>query len=425
MRNKLLLVAFMLALTLVVGLVPAVAQEGTTIDFWHGLTGPDAAFLTAMVEEYNATNTDGITVVLNTYTWDVFFDRWVASVAAGTPPDVVIYHINEMPQYAELGVVQPIDELAAAAGVDLTQFSDVMVNSSMWNGQLYGFPLDIHPIAMYYNVDMVEAAGLDPEAPPTTGEELLAWAKAMTIDTDGDGVIDQYGMSAPATNVMTFRLWWGLLHQNGASFINDDMSEITVNSPEAAETLQWLHDAVYTEEVAPQGQADPDADFATGKVAITFQGPWWITGFMATEGLNFDTAPVPVIFDEPGVWASSHFFGFSVQDDQEATAAAMKFAKWMVDNGARWGIAGQVPAAEAARQDPILTESEMYPYLQAFIDEIPYAYYTPSITQSTEVFAENVQTPLVVNWQAVMLGEKTVEEALASMQEGINQVLQR
>ena len=425
MKKQHLIVVLLLLLSLV-ALVPASAQDegDLVIDFWHGLTGPDGAYLEGMVNTFNETNTDGIFVRLSVFHWDVFFDRWVASVAAGDPPDVVIYHINEMPQYAEEGVVTPIDELAAAAGVDMSQFGETAANMSMYNGSLYGFPLDVHPIAMYYNVDMVEAAGLDAATPPTNADELLAWAEALTVDAAADGTIDQYGISAPATNVMTFRLWWGLIFQNGGQFINDDMSEIVVSSPESAEGLQFMHDLVYVHGFAPEGQSDPDTDFLTGKTAITFQGPWWINGFVE-GGLNFRTAPVPVIFDQPGVWASSHFFGFSTQEDTASQAAAMTFAKWMADNGALWGESGQIPAAASARESEAFMSSPIYQYQEAFVNELDYIYYTPAITQSTEIFAENVQTPLVIGWQSVMLDALSAEDALAQMQEGIQEVLSR
>ena len=324
MSLRTLLVLFIVA---ILTIVPVSAQDDMmTIDFWRGLTGPDGAFLEDMVNTYNETNEDGIFVQLNVFHWDVFFDRWVASVAAGDPPDVVIYHINEMPQYAEAGVVTPIKELIEEVGVDMSEFSDVIMDMSMFGGKLYGFPIDIHPIGMYYNVDAVEAAGLDPDSPPSNAEELLSWAEALTVDSDGDGTNDQYGVSAPAVNVMTFRLWWSLIFQNGGSFISDDLSTITIDNAEAAEALESLRDLDHVHGVAPEGQSDPDTDFLTGSVAITFQGPWWINGFV-DAGLNFRTAPVPTLFDAPGVWASSHYFGFSVQDDTDSQIASNEVRK--------------------------------------------------------------------------------------------------
>src|SRR6185295_17855008 len=92
--------------------------EGTVnIDFWHGLTGPDGSFLLDMVNQYNAENTDNICVSLTVIHWDQFFSKWLSDVGAGNPPDAVLYHINEMPQYASLGAVTPIDDLASEVGI--------------------------------------------------------------------------------------------------------------------------------------------------------------------------------------------------------------------------------------------------------------------------------------------------------------------
>ncbi len=401
--------------------LPAECKAGATaIKFWHGLTGPDGQFLADMVKKYNTDNKDNLCVQLTVYNWDVFFDKWLSAVAAGNPPDAVIYHINEMPQYAGMGAVIPIDDLAKQVGIDMKAFPEEQQRLSVWNGKLMGVPLDVHPVGMYYNLDLVKAAGLDPEKPPTDQKTFLDWAQKMT-KADGS----QYGVCFAAVNVQSFRLWYGWLWQNGAKFISDDLKTITVNSPEAAEVTQFAADLIAKYKVAPEGEQDPDTDFQNGKCGIHFQGPWWITGFAATKGLNFMTAPQPVLFKKPGVWASDHFFGISKQDNKDNQLAGMKFVKWMEDNAALWGLSGQIPANEAARKDKIFTGSDIYKYQKAFEAQLPYAYLTPVIPQSTEIFAENVQTPLVVNFQAALLGAKDVNTALKDMQTGIQAVLDK
>jgi multiple sugar transport system substrate-binding protein len=395
--------------------------EGTVnIDFWHGLTGPDGSFLLDMVNQYNNENEDNICVSLTVIHWDQFFSKWLSDVGAGNPPDAVLYHINEMPQYASLEAVTPIDDLAAEVGIDLSSFPEAIQELSMWDGQLYGVPLDIHPVGMYINTDIATAAGLDITNPPTDRETFLEWAQAMTAE---DGSV--YGVCYASVNVQSFRVWYGWLWQNNARFIDETGETVVVNSPEAQEALQFGYDLVNTWHVAPEGEQDPDTDFQTGRCGMHFQGPWWITGYAETEGLNFITAPQPVIFDQPGVWASNHFFGVSTQEDRDAQVAATRFIKWMTDNGALWGLSGQIPASEAARQSEIFTGSDIYQYQEAFIEEIPYAYLTPVIPQSTEIFAENVQTPLVVNFQAALLGAVDPATALSEMQIGIQAVLDR
>jgi len=397
---------------------PTRAAGPAAITFWHGLTGPDGKYLTAMADQFNKEQSD-IHVTASVYPWDVFFDKWVAAAAAGNPPDVVTYHINEMPQYQEKGILVPLDDLVKRAGIDMSAFPEVARQAAHRHDKLWGVPLDIHPIALYYNVSLVTAAGLDPNKPPTNREEFLSWAKKLT-KPDGS----QYGVAMPGTNVDAFRVWWGWVYQNGGKFISADGKTAEMNDPKTAEALQFAADLIYKYKVAPQGESDPDADFKSQKVAMEFQGPWWITGYQ-DAGLNFRTAPQPVIFGRPGVWASDHFFSLSQTRDANRQLATIKFVKWLEDHALLWSQAGQVPANDKVRASQAYKSSKLFPFLKGYEAEIPYAHLTPSIDQSTEIFAENVQTPLVVNYQAVLLNKKSATQALKEMQQGIQSVLNR
>ena len=103
----------------------------------------------------------------------------------------------------------------------------------------------------------------------------------------------------------------------------------------------------------------------------------------------------------------------------------MKFASWMSGSGALWGLSGQIPASATARADETFTGSDIYQYQEAFVNSLDFIYHTPPITTSTEVFAENVQTPLVIGWQSVMLDAASASDAFAEMQSGIQAVLDR
>jgi multiple sugar transport system substrate-binding protein len=397
---------------------PSGAAGAIGITFWHGLTGPDGKFLTGMAEQFNKAQGQ-IRVTASVYPWDVFFDKWVAAAAAGNPPDVVTYHINEMPQYQEKGILVPLDDLVKQARIDMSAFPNVARQAAYRHGKLWGVPLDIHPVALYYNVTLVKAAGLDPNKPPTNRDEFLSWAQKLT-KADGS----QYGVAMPGTNVDTFRVWWGWIYQNGGKFISADGTKAEMDDPKTAEALQFAADLIYKYKVAPPGESDPDADFKTQKVGMEFQGPWWITGYQ-DAGLNFRTAPQPAIFGRPGVWASDHFFSLSQTRDPNRQRATIMFVKWLEDHALLWSQSGQVPANNHVRTSAAYKKSKLFPYLNGFQQEIPYAHLTPSIVQSTEIFAENVQTPLVVNYQAVMLKKKSASQALKDMQVGIQSVLNR
>lgn len=421
---------FMLALLLVAAVVgmnvastraqgmPAECKAGSTLlNFWHGLTGPDGAYLGDLVKKYNTDNKDNACVATTTYNWDVFFDKWLSGVAAGNPPDAVVFHINEVPQYATLGAMDPMDDLAKQVGLDISGFPQTQQTFSHYDGKLYGAPLDVHPIGMYINADIAKAAGLDVTKPPADKASFLDWATKMT-KSDGS----QYGVCFASVNVQAFRVWYGWLWQNDAPFISDDNKKIVVNSDAAAETLQFAVDLINKYKVAPQGEQDPDTDFSNGKCGITFQGPWYIHGFIDAK-VNYVTAPQPVFFKHPGVWASDHFLSISKQSDKARELAATKFIKWVIDHANLWGLSGMVPADKAVREGKEYTGTDIYKYQKAFVDELDYTHLTPVIAQSTAIFAENNQTPLNVNFQAALLGAKDVKTALADMQTGIQTVL--
>ena len=171
----------------------------------------------------------------------------------------MIYHINEMPQYAEAGVVMPIGDLVEEVGLDMGQFTEAVVDMSTWNDELYGIPLDIHPLGMYYNVDMVEAAGLDPDSPPTNLEEAARMGRSADSGHQWgrrDRSVRYLGAGHQRDDVP---LWWGLIFQNGGQFINEDKTEVVIDNPEAAEALEVVARSWFTNTVSLR-KGNPIAD---------------------------------------------------------------------------------------------------------------------------------------------------------------------
>lgn len=389
----------------------------------YGLSGPDAETFQRMVSLFNDQYGGDIEVEAQHRHWDEFFTAWLASFKAKNPPDAVLYHISEVPEYVEKGVCEPLDELAKREKLDLKDILDSPRKAAYYKGKLYAVPLDIHPLGLYYNVKAVKQAGLDPNKPPTNREQLLAWAKKLTVDLNGDGKIDRYGIAMPATNVMSLRAWYSWLHQNGGAFLDKSNKKCTANSPQGVEALQFAVDLIYKYKVAPPGESDPDKDFMTEKVAMTFQGPWYINGFLAQKGLEFRTAKFPVVFGKPAVWASDHFFSLSKQEDPDRKRSAMVFIKWMSDNSWMWAQSGQIPVRKSILKSKKFTKSSIFGYQKPFVDQVGEVVYTSLVPVHTQIFAENVQTPLVQNLQAALLLRKTPKQALDDCAAGVDKLL--
>jgi len=400
--------------------------EPVTITFWHGLTGGDGTEeMTNVVEQFNAENELGITVEATAIPgWDEVFTKWVVSSAAGNPPDVIMYHPSEMPEFTERGMTVPLDDLAQEVGIDFTGVNENVMQSCRWEDELYAIPNDTHQLGLYFNTEMVEQAGLDPSAPPKDGEQFLEWAQALTV-RDGDGNASQYGLWMPSVGAQPRWVWYSLLYQFGGSFL-DEEGKAAVNSDASRQALQFLVDLIHEHGVVPEAGMDlGDDPMASGRAAMHFQGPWVVTQRLRQE-VPFATAALPMIGSEPAAWTNSHCQSLSRKEDDSKYLPSAQFMKWFYEHyylPAR--TVGLIPASPAAREHSGFVEDERYPYYEPFITEEPYLVYEPQLTQYTSIFSFAKPTPLSTNFEAALAGRKPVDEALEEMKQGIDEQLEQ
>ena len=370
-----------------------------------------------MIDGYNQSNTDGITVIPTAYSWDEMFAKWVLAVSSGNPPDVALYHPTETPEFVERDTLIPMDDLAAQVGWSWEGIPEPVKQMSYYDGKLYGILEDFHPMAMYYNVDLVKAAGLDPDAPPTTQEEFVNWATTLTLKDDA-GNISQVGAGMPTTGTARW-IWHSYLYQNKGRFL-DDENKAAFNSEEGLGALQFMHDLLHKYQIAPVGHNDAE-DFRAGKSGIEFNGPWNVNAWL-TAGLNIRTAPLPNCFQQPAAWCNSHILSLSKSDAPDRQLAGMKFIQWFALNNLEAAVnVGIIPVTPKVMAE--LQQHERWQYYKAFADEAKYLAYEPMVPQYSQIFSFGKPTPLVVNLEAALTNQKPLQQALDDMEAGINEIL--
>ena len=214
--------------------------EPVGITYWDGLGAPDNVPMGELVKMYNETNTDCVQVEEIVLDWGTLYTKLILDFKAGNAPDVSTMHMPSLLQYVSLGILKPIDELAAKYGFKGEDIAEVVWDGAVIDGKRVAIPLDMHPFALYYNVKAFEAAGLDPDKPPTTGEEFIEYAKKLTVDADGDGTPEQYGTGLGYSGGNPFRVWMSLLWQHaGQEVLNEDHTKAAFNTPAGIESLQW------------------------------------------------------------------------------------------------------------------------------------------------------------------------------------------
>ncbi len=417
-----LLKCVLVVLIALLALPGALAQDTTTVTLMHGWTGADnTEMLNTVFDRFNMENEDGLVIEPTALGWDDLFTQLTLTAAAGNPPDVVMFHNTEVTEFVRKGVLLPVDDLMAAAGIDLTGVPQNIIELSKIDGEFYCLPGDLHPMNLYYNVDLVEAAGLDPDSPPTSGEEFLAWAEAMTL-TDDDGAVTQYGVDQPYGGALGRWFFHTLLYQFGGSWLGEDGLS-AVDNEAAHRALQYLvdmHGTGYTSRGT--GFGDISA-FDAERAGMIMVGPWMVNSYV-TRGMNFASAVMPTFGDVPATWTNTHCLALTRQDSDDNYLNSMKVVKWFLENYAEPGIkVGIVPVLPVALSDPYWTDHDYAKYYAPFVESLSISIMEPAIEKYTSVFSFGGQSPLLRNLEAALAGDKSVEDALADMKAGIDELL--
>lgn len=205
-------------------------------------------------------------------------EEFLTSLAAGDPPDGGSN--TDYPGFWARGVVLPVDDLLAASTlVDQADMLEPLWNSGIYDGQMIGVP-GLEGFVWWglnYNISHVEEAGLDPENPPQTFEELLEWHKTLTTFDSAGNIerlgIDPYDAMAGEPDFPAF--------SHGLEWWNDAEKTFNLNDPrmaEAVNTFGEFYRFAGPDQVAGlrsvEGQGTWGAAFEAGVQSMIIEGYW-------------------------------------------------------------------------------------------------------------------------------------------------------
>ena len=198
-----------------------------------------------------------------------------------------MYMAFPMPTWAERGWLAPVD--CAVPQYLVEQWPAGYWEAAEYEGQHYFVPHIVQPYIFIWNKQAFQEAGLDPNRPPRSWDELVEYAQQLTVDENGDGNIDQWGFVFPAGKIervpiLSYAYFLGMA---GQPLWNEDGSP-AFNSETGVNAMQFMVDLVQEYGVTPQGV------------------------------INYDTADVADIFRSGGAAMAMHFVGHPVKQEIEA-----------------------------------------------------------------------------------------------------------
>ena len=352
------------------------AQGPTEISFMMWGAPEELAVWQAVVDDFQKANPN-ITVKVDVSDWDSYWTKLNTLIAGNTPPDVFAMDAPLYLDWQSRGALLNLQPYIDANPGFLDGFYPQTLTAYKLTDGYYGLPRDFQTIVLFYNKDMFDAAGVEYPNADWTYDDLMAAAKALTRDNDGDGKIDQYGIWTDTWDMELF--WSEAIWAYGGDIISADHSKTLIGEGGARDAWAFI-DSLYKEGVMPtptsSGEFGDDL-FQPKVAAMTTIGHWAVPGYVQA-GINFDVAPMPK--GPAGQATSVNSAGFVISKDSKNAEAAFEFIKFALSE------AGQKRLAELGFAIPVLKSvAEGDAYLkqpgqlnqQVFLDSLEFAQMKP------------------------------------------------
>ncbi len=273
-----------------------------TISFWHSFVASTVPAFNDLVQRFEREH-PGIRINAQYVpTGDALVHKLVTAVQSQTAPDISWIHSDFLDKLVEAGAIYRVDEFQhgpdSLPAAELADILPPLLQSATWRDTLYALPMEATSLALLYNRDLFRKAGLDPDRPPADWNELRDYARTLTLDRNGDGKTDQYGLYVPVfpasgdLSIWMVLQWTPFLWQAGGEEIDRSQTHVLFNSPAGVKALTlWKH--LYDDMDFRTFTIAHDLGFASGILAMILDGPWNLPRYRSLKGMDWAVAPLP------------------------------------------------------------------------------------------------------------------------------------
>lgn len=350
--------------------IMAVSAQTVTITYWQYFYESKVNLVNELIKKFEAANSD-IKVEQVTFPYESFNQKVAASIPAGEGPDVITLFYGWLPMYVKGGYLQqlPVSDFNKA-WFNKTYYPFV-AESVDFGGKYYSAPTAVRTLALMWNKRLFKEAGLDPDMPPTTLNELATYAKKLS-QYDAKGNLIQAGLLMQPSGQGHSWLREVLFRQFGNVPYSSDYKKVSYADDKGVAALKWYTDLITKDKVGyPNFTTDDVTAFKAGKGAMNIDGSFRIATLNAVKGLEWGVAELP---DHNGIksnYASYWTHGIVSGVSGKKLEASVKFLKFLVSPEVQelWlQRVGELPAT------PALSEKHKNdPVIQPFLKGLEYA----------------------------------------------------
>jgi len=404
----------------------APSQDGRVhITYWEKWTGFEGDAMRATVDAFNHSQSR---IWVDLLTVSQVDQKMLLATAGGIPPDVAGLWSYNTNVYADKNAIIPLDDLMKEAGIQKEDYLPAYWDLGFYRGRVWALPTTPATCALHWNKRLFKEAGLDPERPPRTIEELDAFAEKLT-KRDGNGKIVQIGFMPSEPG------WWNW----GWGFffggrLWDGKSKITADCPENIRAFRWVQSYakkydVQDLQVFQSGFGNfssPQNAFLAEKVAMEIQGVWMYNFIdKYAPHLRWGAAPFPYPARRPDLANSTpvDVDTLVIPNGAKHPREAFEFIKFVQSQkGMEMLCMGQRKHTPLTKVSHEFLAKHPHPYIQVFID----------LAKSKNTFAQpkigvwrEYQDELQNAFSNIWLCKMTPEEALGMVQARMQKKLDR
>ncbi len=397
--SKLLTIVLLLLIALLAGCKKK--PDMSHIVIWHQMRVDERVILEDQMKKFMTEN-PGVKVEAIYKETEELRSGFIVAAIAGQGPDLVYGPSDQVGPFEVMGIIEPLEPLFEK------EYLDKFIPKALtyYKGHLYQLADKLgNHLTLIYNKALLTS-------PPQTDEELIEIGKRLTVDKNGDGKIDQYGLCWNYTEPFFF-----IPFMTGfGGWVMTDAGVPTLASEGTIDGLKFIEDLRDKYKIIP-GEADyniADALFKDGKSAMIVNGDWSWAGYKKA-GINIGVAPLPKILST-GLWCAPMISpkGYSLNTNvpQEKRPLIVKLLRFLMSPEMQLETAKQLNTmptrveavnSEFVQNDDILRNSAL---------QIERGRTMPVVPELRAIWDS-----MRPSYQAVLGGAKTPEIAAREMQD--------
>ncbi|KIH70796.1 ABC transporter substrate-binding protein [Salinicoccus roseus] len=397
--------------------------EKVTLDFWSFWGSEQRRpVIDKIIEDFNSSQ-DEIEVQHTYVPWGDIWTKNLAAIAAGDPPDIIINDINTVKLRAQEGQMEPITEFVDSDVED--RFYDQMTEAAMYDDEMYALPFNTDTQILFYNKDLFEEAGLDPEDPPSTWAEAEEYAAQLDVEEGGSYErIGFYPLIGSGTDV------W-MMNALGENYISPD-GDVKIDTEPVHDTFNWILEQKnkYGENTITSinsqfenAQQDP---FMAGNIGMMVQNAnYYVQLRDFGQDMNFGVAPLPEKEEGNGHTSWGGGFVAEIPKGAKNPEASYKFIEFLTSHDSQlyWAennfdlVAHEEAGSSAAESDEFSEAGqEVYSLM---VENMDNTLLTPQPLVAPD-FASTVNP----TFESIISGNTTVEAGLEKAQSDLERIVE-